>query len=254
VSAGSTRRVSLNEVLRIARRAMLALGIGPSGDREPGEAVAWLESRGLGGVWTLAADVDALRARGAAAPAIREQAPQRLRLDAGGASGLLLAPLAVDWLAAHAAAEGAGVRRDEAVGAGVVVERLRSPLWVLPALAAAAGVGIWAQARDAAGAPVLCADRGEGGPSLMLWHPPQTLAGRCVDLELGAGSPSPAAGGAQRTLAAADLDAAHRAALERGCRVDAQRWQRLLAVAREVLVPESQQSRTRGAGGGDDDA
>ena len=50
------------------------------------------------------------------------------------------------------------------------------------------------------------------------------------------------------------LEARHRAALDRGVTLDAHDWKRLGLVAQEALVPESEASRERGAGGGDDNA
>ena len=50
VSTCAGERVTLNEVVRRTRRALSALGAGAGCEREPAEAVGWLQTRGLDGV------------------------------------------------------------------------------------------------------------------------------------------------------------------------------------------------------------
>jgi len=160
-------------------------------------------------------------------------------LQGHGASGLILLLDAV----ALAVAEGAPVR----------VSALCSPLWLAPCLAAGArGTALWGAAVaggetvlqvavDAAGAAVR-----KGGP------PPHALHGLACEVRLGQGAPPAAPAG--WALKAGVLERRRHGAVRDGVQVPAAAWEALAVFARQALVPESEASRARGAGGGDDNA
>ncbi len=241
--AAAPGRVTVNEVVRVSRRVFAALGTGPGCEREGADAVAWLETRGLAGLATLHADLPALRRLGATPWQVRHESPGRLEMDGRGGSAVLAAPAVVDWLAG------------EGEAAGVELASVRSPLWLLPPLAARCTETVaWLEARGP-GLLLRAWCDGAGGFEVTLPDPPARLAGRIVDVRGGRGGP-PAAPPDPATpqLAAPDLDRRQWAALRDGLAVPRDLWHALVAVAREVLVPESEQSRARGAGGGDDNA
>jgi len=243
------RRVTINEVLRLSRRVFLALGVGPGCEREPAQAVTWLEARGLPGLATLAADLE--RLRGAAAQGLRIAAeegagPGELRVDAGAGATLWAASGAVDWLLSRPP------------GARVRIGNAFSPLWPVPLLAArSAERGFWLEARGPDAALQLVA-HGTGDDALGVETSGslQALAGAQTEVVIGTGPlPRPARLEAPAvTLDAVTLDSRHRDSLHHGLRADPEIWERLLALGRESLVPASQASLARGAGGGDDNA
>lgn len=237
----SVHRVSLNEVLRLARRVLLAWGAGPGCEHEPALAVTWLESRGLAGLEMLWRECrpPCAPARWAAEEGAGA-AVATLRIDGGGGSAAWIAAAAADWLAAR---EGP---------ARVQVSAARSPLWFVPELAARRErVPAWLLARGddgGAAAPLLAARASAAGVTLELACDPAALAGREAALTLGRGASPPLAWTPRERIGHAALAARHAASLDGGIAVDEQLWHALYGVARGALVPESAASRARGAG------
>ena len=179
-------RVALDEVRRVAFRALDAGGAAPGCDEEAGWACAWLEAAGYPGLRML---VEAL-----------EETPRDKRrpsltavygiVDLDHVSCVFSAPALVDM----ARAEGR-----------VVLNRVRHGLYVLP-FTVRAGLAI--------GCPV---------------DPSFAVGGKRVHDPYG------------EKIAAA---------IETGIEVDEAVWERAYAYSRRILVPESEDSRRKGAGAG----
>ena len=251
-----TARVSLAEILQTGLKALRAAGAPRGLDLDAAANAAWLEARGLGGLALLAGELAAGGGRAAwAAPALSESGGVA-RIEAPGASGLLLAPAAVDFAA---------------MGRPATVPFCRAPLFFAAeaarrsAVAGGGGAGGGGAARflvtwtDAAGA------RGEarcGRGEAALSAGPGATGGRG-----GAGGGQGGAGGAG--AAAADVavrrapppapeatarlaEAAARATRE-GVAVDPAAWEAVAAAAARLLVPATPRSRG-GAGAEVDDS
>jgi hypothetical protein len=232
------RRVSCNEVLRLARRVFQATGMGPGCETEPAQAVAWLEMHARAGLACLNADLEALAAAEPAAPRVARMVDGVETLDGQGGSAL---PVLQDAVAL------AGASRTPL---RLAVDRVRTPGWLAPCLAAAGSdVPLWGIAESDGG--VLRVTRGPGGMVLHGVVGLDVLAGRGCAIRLGDGPP-PTPPGAGWALEAADLRRRREEALRAGVMVDAVVWDALSAFARRALVPASEHSRRRGAGGGDD--
>jgi hypothetical protein len=232
------RRVSGNEVLRLARRVFQAMGVGPGGEVEPAKAVVWLEMHALGGLACLQADLEALQS---VAPG-RHRMVQRVAgvetLDGEGGSALFALQDAV----ALALASPSPVC--------VAIDRVRTPCWLAPCLAAAAaGPRLWGMAESDGW--VLEVARAPEGVVLHGVESVDALAGRRCAIRIGDGPP-PAPPVAAWTLDADALRRRRAHALDAGVTVDAALWDALSAIARRTLVPASEHSRRHGAGGGDD--
>jgi hypothetical protein len=216
-------RVSQFEIYRLVQRALEGAGAPYGVDRDGAQAVAWLEARGLPGLRLLLADLPGLEGRfeglklgrTAAGPAI----------DASGRSAIAYGGAVIDL------ARGLPSLR---------LRRCRSPVFLLPA-AAAAGLALrW---RQGAG-EVLCRVEGEirGSESALLDVAP-------TEVEIDAGAA--VAPGLPVILDGPALARRYEQALAQGVAVDGEIWRRIDAVAARVQVPASAESRLKGAGGGD---
>ena len=226
-------RLALNEVLRLAQKAAEGAGAPAGLDTDAGVCAEWLEARGLPG---LAALADALEA-GQAAPARCRAADiedARLRFDA--ASDVLVGTLAVEWAATRS-------RQVQIAG-------LSGALGVLPALARLRGE-LGARTCLVPGADgTLAAAAGEGRALELFGDWARGGLGGTVILAFGA-----PARGLARTIGESlarrsgnETDAAYRSALDHGIDIDDALYARLGRFAAEILVPESEISRLRGAG------
>ncbi len=238
--AGAARRMSVNEVLRLARRVLIATGAGPGCEEEPAQAVTWLQARGLDGLAALHADLDALRRVPPSAPRVVRDVDGRLELQAHGASALYLLLDAVALVAAEQCP--------------LSIAGARSPLWLAPCLALAAppGADRWGAAAAAGETVLQVAVDARGAVAVHGGPAGHALHGLACDLTLGHGAPPPWR--ARWSLDASELDRRHGTAVREGVHAPAQVFAELAVVSRGALVPESERSRERGAGGGDDNA
>lgn len=245
-------RVSQNEVYRTAQRALEGAGAAYGVDRDGAEAVAWLAARGLPGPALLAQALE--RMEDAFAPLAP---PRQLHgtplIDLGGRPAVAWAAAVIDCL-------------DLAQRAGMERLRLRAcrwPLFLLPAALRHAQRGWAIQLRWNVGtAAVICALHGadgcriivEGGPPDLT---PLFLNSAPVGVVLDAAGRNARVVGRIADVQLVDapaLDAALARSLTEGIEVDDAVWARLAGAARRVLVPASEESRARGAGGGDANA
>lgn len=247
-------KVSQNEVYRIAQRALEGAGAAYGIDRDGAHAVAWLDGRGLPGLAMLAAALD--RMDGAFEPL-----PPPSREGANGVLDLAGRP-AVAW--AGAVMDCLTLLLAEDANAGLALRQARWPLFLLPlAVQRVAGGHIVRLRWQAGGAMLTCianpvagcrivaegeAVSGEGGLA------PFFASALPADVTLDA--PARVTRGTIRTEPAAVIDAAAlemalQRSLAEGIAVDDAVWSRVTAAANRVLVPDSPESRARGAGGGD---
>ena len=230
--------VSQFEIYRLAQRALEGSGAPYGVDRDGARAVAWLEARGLPGLERLAADLPGLEGKFSGLVP-----PKDGVLDAGGLSALAYAGGVLDlWRA----------RRDRKSAALLAIENCRSPIFLM-AMAAVEGreLGLsW----QAAGVDVCCRVAPDGGVRLAAGLGPGLVAA------LRAPGPTRVEIGVERIDAATDvlgpdeLDRRHDLALRQGIAVDEDIWRAVDTVAARVQVPASDQSRLKGAGGGDANA
>lgn len=240
-------RVSQNEVYRVAQRALEALGAPHGVDTDGAGAVAWLEARGLPGVALLAMALG--RLAGAFEPLTPPyRAEQEAVVDLAGRPAIAWAGSLVDGLDVLA---GAGGR--------LRLKACRWPLFLLPA----AGRGRGLRLRWPVGTgTVACSADPAGGCRIV----GEGLAGS-LDAALRDDGPADVVlvtststvRAAERSEVAQVLDAAALderlgRTLAEGIEVEAAAWAAASAMARRVLVPASEQSRLRGAGGGDANA
>lgn len=247
----SAIRVSQNEVYRTAQRALEAAGAPFGLDRDGALAVAWLEARQLPGLELLAVALG--RLDGAfdsfAAPEL-DGTPAVL--DLAGRPAVVASGAVLDCL---------GLLRDRRGGpAPLSLRRCRWPLFLLPALAAASvgGTGFLLRWRYGA-ATVTCIAEPSGRCRIVLESsridlgqvvrssgPVEVLVQERTSSVRHAGRADHA-----RIVDAETLEAALRRTLTAGILVDDALWARIGEVAARVLVPPSDESRQRGAGGGD---
>ncbi len=248
-------RISQNEIYRLCQRALEGLGAPTGVDRDGALAVAWLEARGLPGLDLLARDMAHLDGDFGPPAAMTLDGPQT-RIDAAGQSAVAMCGAVVD--VAAAAAEAAVERR-----ASVRLLRCRSPLFLLPPAARCSERGTSFRLAWRAGGRHLASL--VAAPGLVSIHaaPCILLEGLLADNEPAEVEilcthrvPLPPTDG-RLPPPALDMEAlAERLsrALALGVEVTRETWQRVAEVAARVQVPASEESRVRGAGGGDANA
>lgn len=245
-------RISQNEIYRMGQRALEGAGAPYGLDREGARATAWLEARGLPGLAILAASLPAMGGAFAPLP------PPRQRGSAGELD-----------LAERPCLAWAGAVLDcftllvPDAGADLLVRRARWPLSLLPALVPMArrGRGLrlsW----EGQGGGFICSvgptgacriagTRLPGGLRQALLSPdPVDAAIRDARSAVRGPDRDPAA----RVIDDAALDAALGRSLAEGVEVEDALWNTITTAAARVLVPASEESRARGAGGGDANA
>lgn len=244
-------RVSQNEVYRAAQRALEAAGAPFGIDRDGALAVAWLEARQLPGLDLLAVALG--RLDGAFGPfAAPEMDSTPAVLDLEGRPALAASGAVLDCL---------GLLRDrQEQPVRLSIRRCRWPLFLLPALATAAGGGTGFLLRWRYGAAkvtciaeptgrcriVLESSRIDLGQVVRSSGPVEALVQDRTSSVRQASRADPA-----RIVDAETLEVALRRTLTAGILVDDALWTRIGEVAARVLVPPSDESRQRGAGGGD---
>lgn len=248
-------RVSQNEIYRLCQRALEGLGAPMGVDRDGALAVAWLEARGLRGLDLLARDMARLDGDFGPPGAMTLDGPQT-QIDAAGQSAIAMCGAVVD--VAAAAAEAAAEGR-----ATVRLLRCRSPLFLLPLAARHSERGTrfrlaWhADDRDVAclvAAPVLVSIHAAPGirlEGLLADNKPVEVEILCTHrVPLPPAEP-------RLPPPALDIEALARRlarALTHSVEVTPETWERIAEVAARVQVPASEESRARGAGGGDANA
>lgn len=244
-------RVSQNEVYRAAQRALEAAGAPFGIDRDGALAVAWLEARQLPGLDLLAVALGRLDgAFGSFAAPEMDSTPAVLDLE--GRPALAASGAVLDCL---------GLLRDrQEKPVPLSIRRCRWPLFLLPALATAAGGGTGFLLRWRYGAAkvtciaeptgrcriVLESSRIDLGQVVRSSGPVEALVQDRTSSVRQASRADPA-----RIVDAETLEVALRRTLTAGILVDDALWTRIGEVAARVLVPPSDESRQRGAGGGD---
>jgi hypothetical protein len=246
-------RASQFEIYRIVQRAREGLGAGYGADRDGARSVAWLEARGLPGLSLLAADLPVLE-RGIQPPGLPGGAGSELAIDMGGGSAIAHAGALWDILAGRAPAPGGGE-------AGLLLRHCRSPLFLIPpVLENPRGLAVCLGWQSDAG-PVQA--RIDAQASLTLFtHPVAILESALLGEVLGdvrilagpAGRTAPLPAGMTVALDGQSLARRFGRALDEGIEVDPEVWRRLESVAARVQVPASEESRLKGAGGGDANA
>ena len=245
-------RVSQFEIYRICQRALEGLGAPYGVDRDGADAAVWLEARGLPGLALLAGELDRLDKPGAFAGMTPHFAAARgeATVEAGGRPAIAFPGAAVDLLLLLALQS--PDRRGQ-----LMIENCRSPLFLLPAAATAAGE--LSSLRLAWDGVAVMIESGR----LSIWLPPgrpfATALGESgpheVKLECSRGEPlAKPDSELKRALSETELALAFDRSLDEGVAVDDGIWQRLSAVAARVQVPASEVSRLKGAGGGDANA
>lgn len=91
-------RVSFAEVLLTSLKALEGLGLPHGIDHDTAANVAWLEARGLGGISILARELERLGEEEVLSPPEIDDDGAATTIEADGASGVSLAPGAVDWV------------------------------------------------------------------------------------------------------------------------------------------------------------
>jgi hypothetical protein len=247
-------QVSQFEIYRLVQRALEGLGAGYGVDRDAAFAVAWLEARGLPGLASLAADLARLE-RGIGPTKLEPGARSDFAIDAGGASAIAFAGAVLDLLIARATAPGTGRAR-------LRLRRCCSPLSLIPA-AAENGSGVALQlAWQGQRSLIRVRVEADGGATLFL-SPGEELrtallapATSEVEIQVALSSealPPPKSG----LIAVLDREGLARRlahSLDHGIDVDPTIWRRIDEVAARVQVPASEESRLKGAGGGDANA
>jgi len=247
-------QVSQFEIFRLVQRALEGLGAGYGVDRDGARTIAWLEARGLPGLAPLAADLADLE-QGIRPPKLEPGEGADLAIDAGGGSAIVFGGAVIDLVIGRAVSPGMGQAR-------LRVRRCRSPLFLIPtavenALAFAIAlawrrleVGVMARV-ETDGALTLFLAPGEDLRTALL--EPTTS-----DVEIHVASTSQALPPVPSGLAAAlDQNGLARPlarSLDHGVGVDPAIWRRIDRVAARVQVPASEESRRKGAGGGDANA
>ena len=247
-------QVSQFEIHRLVQRTLEALGAGYGADRDGARAVAWLEAHGLPGLAALAANLPELE-RGIKPPKLESAAAGNAAIDAAGLSAIAFGGAAFDLLLTRAPASGKGQ-------ANLHLRRCRSPLFLIPA-ALEAGPGsafglAWrthlgeVMALVEADAVVRLFIRPGGDLPTLLLQP----AAVDVDIQLAptARGLSPVPEGMIAVVDRESLARQFARALDHGIAVDPALWRRIDAVAARVQVPASEESRRKGAGGGDANA
>jgi hypothetical protein len=245
-------QVSQNEVYRTAQRALEGAGAAYGVDRDGAEAVAWLAARGLPGAALLALALDQMD--DAFAPL---SPPRRLHgtplIDLAGRPAVAWAAAVIDCL-------------DLARWDGMARLRLRGcrwPLFLLPAALRYVERGGAIQLRWHAGAAAaICGIDNAGGCRIVVEGGRGELAPLFLNsaptgvvLDSGGRNSRIVERAADtQVIDAAALDAALTRSLGEGIEVDPAIWARITGAAQLVLVPASEVSRTRGAGGGDANA
>jgi len=243
-------RVSRYEVHSLCKRAFAGLGFASGVDEDAAAMVAWAEVNGLRGLERLAGVLDGLDGSQNGRVELIARDKHSAELDAGGQSLLAVGPTALEL---------AGVLADvPAGGGGSAVVELRNCRDQQFAVSLAARLAAGLAGKQAAQGPQqveLCWRDGDqllhcrcDGADVKLYRAPtdDSIAADLLRIRIAPGGREPT-GRADWSL---DADVAH-CALARGIEPPEALWQSLLAYGQRRLVPATEASRERGAGGGD---
>ncbi len=246
-------KVSQFEIHRLAQRALEGLGAVYGVDRDGARATAWLEARGLPGLARLSQDLGGLE-NAFHPPRLRTGGGVDLVIDAGGRCALAFAGAAVDLSIGRTA-------RFDDRPVSLRLERCRSPLFLLPLVSFASARGFnFTVAWQVPGSRFV--GRFEDGGCLFHLSPGGELAAALLDdgpreveiLSTAGGNLPPAESGLAVVLDEGELARRFARSLDHGVAVDLATWGRIDKVAARVQVPASEESRLKGAGGGDANA
>ncbi len=244
-------QVSQFEIYRLVQRALEAVGAGYGVDRDGARAVAWLEARGLPGLAQLAADLADLE-HGIRPPKLEPGASSELDVAAGGGSAVAFAGAVIDLVVGRAAASASRQ-------AGLRLRQCRSPLFLIPAAVEnGRGFALALSWRGPSG-DVVARLEADGRFSLFLARGKELrlallgLAPSDVEIDAAASHEAlpPVQAGLVMVLDRDELGRRLAHFLDHGVDVDPAIWRRIDDVAARVQVPASEESRIKGAGGGD---
>lgn len=221
-------RVSLAEVLQTCLKALEGIGLPHGLDHDTAANVTWLAARGLGGISILARELERLGAGATWSPPNIDDDGTAAVIQAVGATGVLLAPGAVDWALG---------------GRAVTVMNCAAPMLIMAEAARRSTDGValvvsWGIERGKSTAKC-----GGGHASLSL---DIRTARQASTVTIRAGKPPSAKEGRR-------LAGFHAQSLRDGLPVDPEDWAIIKQAATRVLVPASDQSRS-GAGAEVDDS
>ena len=244
--------VSWNELQRTCQKAFRGLGVPAGADDDSASAMLWLQARGL----------DALTPLGAALSALECAIPRPLRLarregevamlDAGGQPAVSIASDALDFAVARAV-EG-GTRAE------VLLVRVEGGCFVAGALAHRPMSGCCARVEWWDGETQLGLDVASDGACRLSAAPPDRAGAdggpgrQTVRIVFdGSGRTRWMEWNSPRSVTTDDAELERRAmhSVTHGIDVPDALWIRLLAFAKRTLVPATNASRERGAGGGE---
>ena len=210
----------MRELEVMAQKALEAAGVTPGLDRDGAFATVWYEARGLGGVEMLIRDFNALCG-----------VPTRIgdRMDAGGMSALVAAPMAIDLAMV--------------MDLELTVQNIRSPLAAVAYAVRRSGNGRWFRLSWGDNEALAV----DGTAAIALTGPDAATV-----LTIVSDNGSPPAIFAP-VVSAGELEQRRVHALKEGVFITRQARKTLLAAANGVLVPASESSRS-GAGAEVDDS
>jgi len=221
-------RASYAEIFQISQKALEGLGLPHGLDMDAAANVAWLETRGLGGLAALAGDLEEIEPGTPWQPPEIDDNGETARFIATPARGLLLAPGVLDWVT---------------LGVSVDIAECRSPLLIVAEAARRSRDGggfriVWSSEQ---GRSTAKCGAGEAALSLDL-----RSAREPSHVTVRAGKPP-------KDKDLRRLSGFHALSLRDGVLVDPDHWNAIKTAARRVQVPASERSRG-GAGAEVDDS
>ena len=244
--------VSWNELQRTCQKAFRGLGVAAGVDDDSASAVLWLQARGFDALTPLEAALSALECASPRPLRLARREGEVDMLDAGGQPAVSIASDALDFAVARAV-EG-GTRAE------VLLVRVEGGSFVAGALAQRPMFGCSARVEWWDGETQLGLDVASGGTCRLSAAPPDRagadggLGRETVRIVFnGPGRARWMEWNSPRSVTADDAELERRAvhSVTHGIDVPDGLWTRLLAFAKRTLVPATNASRERGAGGGE---
>lgn len=244
--------VSHNEILVTTQKALEACGFAQGDWEDAADSIAWLEQIGVSVLPLLCVAIDTLRPV-QSGWTLTATAPNSFWLDANGGSCLQFGPLAADYALAHAEEHGYAIGALHGTEAGLWIGYLRHL-----ARRGVHGYAVWQagtavhQYRFSAENPFpdyVCQQvepAQADGVRIVLAQQPLPLAGD-QPWTFSRDEPTPPVFLAR--VKSADFAAKQQQHLSNGIRIDDACWHKLRAVAKGILVEDTEESRARGAGG-----
>jgi len=243
--------VSWNEFQRTCQKAFRGLEVPAGADEESSFAVLWLQVRGLDALTPLEATLCALDHSPPQPLGVVGGADGSHVLHAGGQPSVSVASDAIDFAMAHAV--------ETAARADVLLTGVESAIFVAGTLAQRPGCGRCSRVEWRDGRVRRRLDMAPDGESRLSTAPPDDsrlgggLGQKTVRITVGepGGRRWPRHNRSWRTDAdEAELERRAMHSVTHGIDVPGALWTRLLVFAKSTLVPATQASRERGAGGG----